>query len=293
MYAHLDPAAAEALLLPKPDRIQFCKADRWVGYTVAIRILKQLDDLFVHPKSLRMPNILVIGRSDNGKSSIIEKFIHRHPLIMGEDGTCGPCIIRVSMPPKPTESKFWSEVLWSMGIVHRERDAPDIKERQAIEVMHTVSVRTIAIDELNHLTNAGKEAAVLLAAINNTSSRLRVPIVAAGTQAAINALNSDPQMKSRFEPMVLERWRLDKEYLRFLATYETFLPLPEPSGLAGRELAPAIYGLAGDTIGGTVRVLKAAATAAIENDREKIDLKVLSSMNYTRPGEWDDVAKRA
>lgn len=291
--AHLIPEVALALELPTMERIEFCQTDRWVGYTRAQQILNQLDDVFAYPKSLRMPNILLVGRSDNGKSSIVQHFVHRHPMVMREDGSPGPCVAWVAMPATPTESSFWSEVLWSLHIRHGERDSPEKKRRQAFDAMEYASVRVLAIDEFNHLTNAGKDAAKLLAAIKNVSSSLRIPIVASGTQAAINALNSDAQMKSRFEPAVLDRWKLDREYLRFLASYETFLPLAEPSGLATRELAPTIYGMAGDTIGGTVKLLKNAASYALRTGREKIDADVLNSMGHLRSGEWDEAAKRA
>jgi len=159
-------------------------------------------------------------------------------------------------------------------------------------VLQYADVRLLVIDEFNNLTSAGKNAGDLLAAIKGLSNDLKIPIIAAGTQAAINALNSDPQMKSRFEPAALDRWKLDTEYLRFLASYERLLPLAEPSGLATRTLAPTIYGMAGDTIGGTVKLIKAAAAKAIESGYERIDDSVLKSLTWTRPGEWDEVARR-
>lgn len=293
MHDHLHPEVRQALELPSAERIAFCKADRWVGYTRAQQILKQLDDLFAYPKSLRMPNLLLVGRSDNGKSSIVQHFVQRHPILMRENGTPGPCIVWFGMPSTPTESNFWSELLSSLNIQHRERDTPDKKRRSALDAMQFASVRMLAIDEFNHLVNAGKDASKLLATIKNLSSALRIPILASGTQAAINALNSDPQMKSRFEPAVLDRWKLDREYLRFLASYETFLPLAEPSDLASRDLAPLIYGMAGDTIGGTVKLLKDASSFAIESGRERIDTAVLTSLGKVRGGDWDEVARRA
>lgn len=292
-YEHLTPEVVQALQLPLPERIEFCQTDRWVGYTRAQQILRQLDDLFAYPKSLRMPNILLVGRSDNGKSSIIQHFVNRHPMVLREDGSPGPCIVWLAMPATPTESSFWSELLWSLNINHRERDTPEKKRRQAFDAMEYASVRMLAIDEFNHLTNAGKDSARLLAAIKNVSTALSIPIVASGTQAAINALNSEPQMRSRFEPAVLDRWKLDREYLRFLASYESLLPLAEPSNLASRELAPTIYGMAGDTIGGTVKLLKNASSHALRTGRERIDLDVLNSMGHVRTGQWDEAAQRA
>lgn len=292
MYEHLSRDVVEILEYTTAERIQFCQSDRWVGYTRAQQILKQLDDLLAYPKSLRMPNLLLVGRSDNGKSSILQHFVGRHPMLMREDGTPGPTVLWFSMPATPTESSFWSELLWSLNIQHRERDPVEKKRRQALNAMEYASVRMLAIDEFNHLTNAGKDAGRLLSAIKNLSSDMRLSILASGTEAAFNALNTDPQMRSRFEPAKLERWKLDKEYLRFLASYEMLLPLAEPSGLASRELAPTIYGMAGDTIGATVKVLKNAAVHALQTGREKIDAEVLEKMRHVRSGHWDEASQR-
>lgn len=292
MHEHLNPEVAQALELTTAERIEFCQTDRWIGYTRAQQIVKQLDDLFAYPKSLRMPNLLLVGRSDNGKSSILQHFVRRHPIMMREDGSPSPFVLWIAMPAMPTESSFWSELLWSLNIQHRERDTPEKKRRQAFDAMEYASVRMLAIDEFNHLVNAGKDAGRLLSAIKNVSSALRLPIVASGTPAAMHALSKDPQMSTRFEATALDRWKVNKEYLRFLASYETFLPLAEPSNLASRELAPTIYGMAGDTIGGTVKLLKNAATYALTTGRERIDAGVLTSMNHLRAGQWDEVAGR-
>ncbi|UNK42458.1 TniB family NTP-binding protein [Luteimonas sp. S4-F44] len=290
-YRHLTPAVAQALELPKSERITFCQTDRWIGYTRATQVLDQLDQLLTYPRSLRMPNLLVVGRSGNGKSSIIEHFTNRHPLQMTESGSPIAPILRIEMPETPDETEFWSTLLWSLAISHREKDPASIKKRQAKSVLQYANVRLLVIDEFNNLVNAGKAAGDLLAAIKGLSNELKISIVAAGTQAAINALNSDPQMKSRFEPTALDRWKLNSEYLRFLASYEQLLPLAEPSQLASRELAPKLYGMAGDTIGGTVKLLKAASAHAINIGVERITAPVLDDLGWTRLGDWDAVAR--
>jgi hypothetical protein len=291
-FAHLDPEVAQALTLPTPERIAFCQTDRWIGYTRATQILKQLDQLLVYPKSLRMPNLLIVGRSGNGKSSLLERFYNRHPVQITESGSPIVPILHIGMPETPNESEFWSTILWSLAISHREKDPAALKKRQAKSTMQYAEVRLLVIDEFNNLVNAGKLAGALLAAIKGLNNDLKISVAAAGTQAAINALNSDPQMKSRFEPAGLDRWKLDAEYLRFLASYERLLPLAEPSGLATREIAPKLYGMAGDTIGSNVKLLKALATRAIELGKERIDVKLLDDLEWTRPGDWDSVARQ-
>ena len=291
-FEHLDSDVSEALTLPTPERVEFCRSDRWVGYTRATQIIKQLDELLIYPKTLRMPNLLLVGRSGNGKSSILERFGGRHPIQITATGSPIAPLLHIEMPETPDETELWSTILWALGISHREKDPASIKKRQVKSALQYASVRLLVIDEFNNLTNAGKKAADLLAAIKGLSNDLKIPIVAAGTQAAINALNSDPQMKSRFEPAALDRWRLDNEYLRFLAIYERLLPLAEPSELDSRLLAPTIYGMAGETIGATVKLLKAAACRAVESGRERIDEQILKNLAWTKPGEWDDVARR-
>ncbi len=290
-FTHLHPDVVEALQLPRDERVAFCRTDRWIGYQRATQILEELDQLLVYPRSLRMPSLLIVGRSGNGKSSILERMLNRHPILMTEKGEPVAPILFIQMPETPNESEFWSTILWALGVSHREKDPAKIKKRQAKSILQYANVRVLVIDEFNNLTNAGRAAGELLGAIKGLSNDLKVSIVAAGTQTAINALNSDPQMKSRFVPSALDRWKLDREYLGFLASYEQLLPLADPSQLASRELAPKLYGMAGDTIGGTVKLLKAASSQAVMDGTERITVKLLDNLNWTRPGDWDTVAQ--
>lgn len=290
---HLLPEVRSALDLPLEERIEFCKKDHWVGYTKAENIVQRLDDLLTFPKSVRMPNALLVGRPNNGKSSVLQRFVSRHPFVMGSDGLPASMILWISLPGTPTRTSFWSSVLLALNISHRSSLPAGAKLTQALNAMETANVRLLAIDEFNHLTNSGKEAPLLLADFKHMSNVLKVPIVAAGTQVAVNALRTDPQLMTRFEALVLDRWQLNKEYLRFLASFEQMLPLPEASNLASRELAPVIYDLAGDVIGNTVAVLRDAAVIALSNGLSRIDAGVINQVRSRRASEWDDIAKRA
>lgn len=276
---------------PNADRIEFCKTDRWVSYSSAKRVLDEMDDLRTYPKNLRPNNILIVARSGNGKSSILEYFTNRHPVLTTENGSPIMPVLRIEMPESPDESEFWSLILWVLGITHRESDRAAHKKRQAKSAIMYAGVQLLVIDELNNVTQAGREAPFLLAAIRNLSNELRLPIVAAGTQQAINALNLDPNLKDRFDPIGLSRWLLNREYLQFLASYEKLLPLSKPSALASKEIAPVLYGLAGDTIGRTVKLLRRAATAAIESGTEQITADLLKELDWTKSGDWDAVAR--
>lgn len=281
------------LQVPSRERIDFCLRDCWVEYSVATRILSFMEDIYHHPKLERTPHLLLIAKSDNGKSSLVREFIRRHPLRESQEaGGKQGRIVWITMPATPTQSEVWSEILWALMIGHRDRDPPSRKLRQVIEVMQYVGVKVLAIDEFNHVANAGKESGKLLGELKVLGNKLKIPIIASGTEASMNVLNSDIQMKTRFQQVALDRWNLDREFRSFLTTYETLLPLAEPSGLAERELATQIYGLGGSTIGGIVRVIKTAAVHAIRSGRERIDAKILSTMPLIGIGDNNEILGR-
>src|SRR6478736_6320705 len=77
--AHLHPAARTLSQLPTEERLQRIRADRWIGYPKARAAVERLDVLFGWPRKQRMPNLLLIGPTNNGKSMIIERFRRAHP----------------------------------------------------------------------------------------------------------------------------------------------------------------------------------------------------------------------
>ena len=74
--SHLKTAAQSTAQLPNSERVARIRADRWIGYPRASAALEHLDTLLDWPKKQRMPNLLIVGQTNNGKSMIIEKF-HR------------------------------------------------------------------------------------------------------------------------------------------------------------------------------------------------------------------------
>ena len=77
--SHLHQAARRVALLPAEERLRHVRADRWIGYTRATDAIARLETLFSWPDKQRMPNLLLIGPTNNGKSMIVEKFRRLHP----------------------------------------------------------------------------------------------------------------------------------------------------------------------------------------------------------------------
>lgn len=289
-FEHLDPETIKALPLSKEERLRICREDKWIPYTRAKLVLDKMDEFLLYPRTLRMPSLLIVARGGNGKSAILDQFTIRHPVQITATGEPVAPVLSIEMPETPGESEFWSVILWGLGISHRERDPAHIKKRLAKSGLQYANVRILIIDEFNNLQNMGKRAADLVAAIKGLSNDLKISIIAAGTSEAINALNTDTQMKNRFEPIALNRWEMDVDYRRFLISYEKKLPLMKPSNLASRDITTKIYGMSGDAIGATVKLLKKAACYAIESGEERITLDALQKMEWAGPDHWETIS---
>lgn len=114
----------------------------------------------------------------------------------------------------------------------------------------------------------------------------------AGTPDAIRALSTDGQLSTRFKTFGLPRWELNLEFLQLLASFKAVLPLAEPSDLASREMAIKLFALSSGTIGGVVDTLKNAATLALREGRERIDMALLKRLDTVTVAEYGRQAER-
>ncbi|WP_245668281.1 TniB family NTP-binding protein [Nocardia xishanensis] len=99
--SHPHPSAQRIALLPAVERVRHVRADRWIGYTRATEALARLEALLTMPSKQRMPDLLLIGPTNNGKSMIIEKFRRDHPPISHTDREEIP-VLAVQMPSEPS-----------------------------------------------------------------------------------------------------------------------------------------------------------------------------------------------
>jgi hypothetical protein len=151
-YKHLSESAREALKLSTEDRIARIRASRWIGYTRAREIRDQLEDLLTHPKSHRMPNLLIYGDTNNGKSMIVNRFYDQHT---GYDNPAGDGavipVLLVQCPPIPDEGRFYNTILEAVYSPYKASDRPDKKQFQAIKMLRRVRLKMLILDEIHNL----------------------------------------------------------------------------------------------------------------------------------------------
>ncbi len=74
MSTHLHPDLRHVLGLSAKERMEFMDQPRWLGYPLANRVIEVMRGLMEKPSRPRMPNLLLVGDSNNGKTTIVQRF---------------------------------------------------------------------------------------------------------------------------------------------------------------------------------------------------------------------------
>ena len=69
----------EILLKTGEERFEYISKTYWIDYPMASEILQKMEDLIRYEKGkLRVTSILLVGSSNNGKTSLLERFKTLH-----------------------------------------------------------------------------------------------------------------------------------------------------------------------------------------------------------------------
>jgi hypothetical protein len=276
---HLDPEALAALDLSDDQRISFLAEDRWIEYPRAGKALQELERLLASPKRTRMHSLLIHGVSNIGKSMIIRKFLRDHPHkgFNPETGVLHLDVLAVEMPAAPTERRFYGQLLLALNAPYRPGDRLAAVEFTALTLLRQVGPKIIVVDEVhNLLAGSAREQRASLNLLKFLSNQVPCSIVALGTRDALAAVQTDPQIASRFPELELPRWQENDDLRGFLAGFERQLPLRHASHISDN---PAIVGLIMSVTSGVTgeitKLLSRTAEAAIRTKRECITSELL------------------
>jgi len=293
-YSHLREDARAVLDLPDEERILRILRHRWIGYSRAQAIMKKLELLYNYPKTHRMPNLLIVGDTNNGKTMIVEQFAKRHPAHDHPDGeSVSVPVLMVQAPNVPDEDRFYMNILDKIFAPYKPNSKPAAKQAEVIRSLIRVGLRMFIIDDIhNILAGPTEKTRQFLGVIRFLGNELRVPIVGTGTKDALRAVRNDKQLDNRFEPAPLPKWKLDTDFYRLLASFEKMLPLKRPSNLIELTLAARLHGISEGNLGELANVLRMAAVEAVESGAERINEDVLDTIDFKGPSGRADIARQ-
>lgn len=293
-YSHLHDSARALLSENEEVRIHRIRADRWVGYARADAALAAFEELLSFPKRTRMPNLLLCGPTNNGKSMVLEKFRRAHPPVAAGitfEGVASIPVLKIQMPPGPDERRFFGAILDALAIPRLASESILRRQDSALRLMQSTGVSLLIIDEAqNLLAGAQLQQRRMLNLLRWLGNELQIPIIAAGTAEALHAIQSDDQLANRFEPIGLPRRSYGEEYRELLRTLEALLPLHRPSNLARPALAQKILAAAEGILGEVVAIITRAAARAVTTGTEAITVEMIEGCGFLSPSERRRVA---
>jgi hypothetical protein len=293
-YPHLHDSARAYASESDEARIRHIRSERWITYARAEAALLQLDDLLTFPKRTRMPNLLLVGPTNNGKTMILEKFRRSHPPTAAsatEDGAADVPVLMVQMPAAPDESRFFGAILKDVGLPHLLPARAGKRQDAAVRLLQETRVRLLIIDEVHNILSGSRlHQRRLLNLLRWLGNELQISLVASGTAEALHAVQSDDQLANRFEPLALPRWSDGPQYRQLLSTLDVLLPLRQPSHLARPALARKILASAEGVLGEVLTIVTRAAIRAISSGTEAITVKLIDEIGFIPPSRRRRVA---
>jgi hypothetical protein len=286
-YPHLHPAARAWADEDAASRVIRIRTDRWIGYARAEAALAAIEDVLSFPKRTRMPNLLLVGPTNNGKTMIVEKFRRSHApvgAVGAENGIACVPVLKMQMPAGPDERRFFGANLEELGMGEWPRNSIAAQQGLAVRLMRTTDVRMLVIDELHNILSGSRtQQRRLLNLLRWLGNELQIPLVGVGTAEALRAIRSDDQLTNRFEPIPLPPWTEDEAYRRLLSTLEALLPLRKPSALSEPVLAGKIFAMSEGVLGEIVAIVTRAAAAAVLSGAEAISPRLIEKSGFMPP----------
>lgn len=292
-YAHISPQFKDVMYKSDLDRIDFLDAARWVDYKAANTLKDILDGLLRKPERPRMPNLMLVGESNSGKTTVITRFMDSsgQPFISDDAVSVRP-VIYVEVH-KPDERELYNAILRAFWAPHNPVAPLEKLRHQALHLLRNARTRMLILDEVHTINNGSSIKRMdVMNELKMLSNVLHIPLVLVGTRVALQLLTLDAQYSSRFEVVSLPNWSINADFQRFLKSFESVLPLKGASKLYSPELTTLIHAISNGNTGNIEYLLRECAREAIQTGTEVIDRKLLEKNRWMRPTSTDGRRER-
>ncbi|MDP1615984.1 TniB family NTP-binding protein [Phenylobacterium sp.] len=294
----LTSAAREALAGDdRLTRALLAKRKHFIEHRFASAIEDRLSEALEDYPTDGDSHFLIVGDSGMGKTKLVKHFMRMHgvewPLPEGKKEV--PILMVGLVSPSPRG--FLATILETLGSPYPRTGSHETLYPLVLRLLRSVGLKVLIIDEIHHIKLGRRdERERTLILIKQLGNDLGVTIIGCGTSDALRAIQLDPQLERRFEPLALGRWRDDDDGWGLLNAIEATIPLEEPSYLSDEKTARWIFAETEGLTGEIDRMIRRAAVKAIGSERPLLDLAFLKSLPWIRPSKRrktsEDVLRR-
>lgn len=239
--------------------------DRFVNTKFTEQVFKEMDFIFqmAELKKQRPSNLMLIGDSGAGKTSLINEYCRKRPFSKKRrtNGILVTKYVAMEMPVAPTEKKFLEVLIRAIG------GSTGSKPEYSFDtIVEKIGLKAIIIDEFHNLLGAQKNNLVnTLNQLKRITNVPRVSLIIAGTPAITRVLEFDEQFDKRFQRVVLPNWSESKDFKHFIVNYLACLPIELPDKLPSAIFSELLSGPSTRTYD-VVRILCQSAMEASNKD---------------------------
>lgn len=265
------------------------------------KAFKAIRDHHAHAKFANEPEgLLIQGECGAGKTTIVKLYMKNYPRIHTQEITRVQ-VLYAKVPVPATCKNLATKILTAIGDPAAERGTQVSQTLRLKRYMEACNVELLILDEFQHFQD--RDSLKVLKTVSDWLKLLMdetgVPIVLAGLPYSHTILDAhgNEQLQRRFatrielKPFGYQTSHERQDFRRFLNVIDDKLPLAEKSDLADPATALCVYEATQGVVAHVMKLIRRAATIALESHREKITSDILS-LAYEERLAANDPSKR-
>lgn len=248
------------------------------------RVTTALDRLYSYRSGREeAENLLLIGESGVGKSTLLKRYVDRYPRIEHEDFTEIP-VLYIELETAPTPKKIAGQLLRAMGSPYWNKGTESELKVQLQCLLKACRVKVVIIDEANHLVDRGGEKTLHTTGdwLKVLLDETRIAFVLAGIPRVERLRQTNDQLRGRFrEVIAISRFSIadakaEVEFRSALAAFKKLLKDLPAVDISGALLARSLVFATDGRLREVRRLLVRAVELAFAQSVPKLTVVTLS-----------------
>lgn len=264
-YEHIKHDLRNNANLPAKERIKICRHDIWIDTPRYAPLFESLRNMLYTDNQIQSASIFIHGDGGDGKTALFNRL-----KALGE--LEGKRFVFITLTENVNRFKLHDALCDVFDVPIGKRGTAVNRVKLITKKIETLGIGAIVIDELSDCMleaySHKKSILSLLRGLAEGDGKLCV--IAFGNSVASEIIALDRIIDRRFVPWHLKPWKLDQDFVDFIATYETYLPLKLPSNLASPKLRTLIHVNSHGILDNIVKIIKSTAMDAIKHGTEQI-----------------------
>lgn len=255
--------------------------------------------LHLHRQAGVTQNLLVLGESGTGKTTLCQDLVTRYPRVALTDRDLIP-VLHVSIPPAATIASATEAMLGRLGDPSPTSGTISAKTARAVRLARALAVELLLFDEAQHIQDRGLHQTQYMVGdwLKTVMDEVNVPTVLLGLPRLGQLLQVNEQLRRRFSRRRHLQMgegetanTVEAECLQLFLSLGDSLPVPLSSGTFGwNDMAQRVYFACDGRVAYVKKLLAGAIRIAMERNHRVIDPLILAEA-FTNEVWWEGVSQ--